>query len=285
MTYQKSHKRSVFEPILVFTIPVLVILGVIYALFEFVNEKSFSKTNQYVSSSQMSQINADELLKLTNGERQKKNLKPLSRSTKLDQAAELKLNDMVGKNYWDHVSPSGKSPWNFFSLVGYSYIYAGENLARDFYDVESLVNAWMNSKEHKENILSPNFTEVGFAVKKADFQGIKNTTLVVQELGTPVYLGSGQQPVRQEINITQVKDHLAMILKVKDSWSKNNDRYSREDINRLLDNFNRQIDFCNTLINNLENKKGSYQDNINLWNTTINLSNESAALANKLLGK
>ena len=61
---------------------------------------------------------------------------------------------MIAKNYWAHNAPDGASPWSFFKNVGYRYLYAGENLARDFGDSASVVNAWMNSPTHRDNLLS-----------------------------------------------------------------------------------------------------------------------------------
>jgi len=119
------------------------------------------------------------IFKLVNEERIKNGLKPLKENAKLDESANLKLNDLINNRYWDHVSPEGIDPWYFFKKVGYVYEYAGENLAKDFYDPISIVEAWMVSKEHKENILNQNFTETGIAV------GYSPSIVVVQHFATP----------------------------------------------------------------------------------------------------
>jgi hypothetical protein len=130
-----------------------------------------------------SSITAEELVNLTNNQRTAAGLAPLNLNQTLVQAAALKGGDMLAKNYWAHNSPTGATPWSFIKQAGYSYIYAGENLARDFMDTGSVVSAWMNSATHRENILSSRYQEIGIAVVHGNFQG-QDTTLVVQMFGT-----------------------------------------------------------------------------------------------------
>jgi uncharacterized protein YkwD len=129
-------------------------------------------------------IYLQELISLTNQERQQQNLIPLKHSTVLDQAAMLKAQDMLQKDYWAHVSPDGIEPWHWFEVAGYQYQTAGENLARDFDTSSGVVSAWMASPTHKENILYRSFTEIGMAVVNGQLLG-HDTTLVVQLFGTP----------------------------------------------------------------------------------------------------
>ena len=70
-----------------------------------------------------------------------------------------------------------------FYPFGYKYHYAGENLARDFSDPVSAVNAWMASPSHKENMLSSKYQEIGVAVVEGDLAGV-DTTIIVQFFGT-----------------------------------------------------------------------------------------------------
>ena len=44
--------------------------------------------------------------------------------------------------------------------LGISYYSAGENIAKGFYTPESVMNAWMNSQGHKENILNSSYTHI-----------------------------------------------------------------------------------------------------------------------------
>lgn len=129
-----------------------------------------------------SNITISDLLKYTNAERKKNNLSELNYDPDLSKAAEAKANNMFKYNYWAHVSPTGVEPWYFFNEVNYDYSFAGENLAKNFNDSKSVVEAWMNSPSHRENMLNSNYTDIGFAVVNGDLQGYK-TTLVVQFFG------------------------------------------------------------------------------------------------------
>src|SRR3989338_5981293 len=130
-------------------------------------------------------ITLNSVLDLVNRERTKNNLAPLSLSPQLTTAATQKAADMFTKNYWAHISPTGVSPWQFISSSGYSYIYAGENLAKSFNTSEEDVKAWMNSSTHKANILKPEYKDIGISVMNGLLNG-EETTLVVEEFGTPV---------------------------------------------------------------------------------------------------
>ena len=144
-----------------------------------------------------SEITAQKVLDQTNQERSKLGLPALKYNSLLSQSATQKAQDMFANNYWAHTSPSGTTPWNFFKNVGYKYSVAGENLARDFYDTESLMKAWMNSPTHKENIISSKYQEIGIGVVNGTLGGIK-TTLVVQHFATPVVQISSNQKTKVE---------------------------------------------------------------------------------------
>ena len=128
-------------------------------------------------------ISPDEVIRLTNEKRAQSGLPPLTLNPTLAQAAQAKGADMLNKNYWAHVAPDGTQPWKFFLDFGYRYHYAGENLARDFPDASSAVDAWMASPSHKENMLSSKYKEIGIAVVEGDLAGV-DTTVIVQFLGT-----------------------------------------------------------------------------------------------------
>jgi hypothetical protein len=128
-------------------------------------------------------ISPSEVIRLTNAQRAANGLNALTENSSLNSAAIAKGNDMIAKSYWAHFAPDGTSPWTFFTNFGYKYQYAGENLARDFSDAGSAVNAWMNSPTHKENILNPHYREIGIGVVEGSLAGA-NTTIIVQFFGT-----------------------------------------------------------------------------------------------------
>jgi len=125
-----------------------------------------------------------DLIKLTNATRESLGFQPLKESPVLEEAAYLKAEDMIENDYFAHQSPTGISPWHWFREAGYNYQYAGENLAIGFFESEEVNKAWIDSLSHKRNLLNPNYSEIGIAVLKGDFQG-KETSVVVQLFGTP----------------------------------------------------------------------------------------------------
>lgn len=128
-------------------------------------------------------ISVDELVNLTNLRRAEAGLEPLTLNGQLSQAAQLKANDMFAKNYWAHTAPDGTTPWVFIKSAGYEYIYAGENLARGFTNASDAVDAWMASPGHKDNMLSKNYSEIGFAVSAGNLTG-DETVLIVEMFGS-----------------------------------------------------------------------------------------------------
>ena len=64
----------------------------------------------------------------------------------------------------------------FIEQEGYQYIYAGENLAVDFSESSEVIEAWFDSPSHRENLLSHNYSEIGFAVINGELKGRKNHT-------------------------------------------------------------------------------------------------------------
>jgi len=130
-----------------------------------------------------SQISPEKVVELINQERTKDNLPPLALNPLLNEAAQRKAGDMFAFNYWAHVSPSGRQPWDFFREVGYDFSFAGENLARDFPTAEDAVKAWVASPSHEENIVNSKYRETGVAVVDGTLGGVE-TTLIVQLFGT-----------------------------------------------------------------------------------------------------
>ncbi|MBI2464929.1 hypothetical protein HYV64_02190 [Candidatus Shapirobacteria bacterium] len=132
-----------------------------------------------------SEITAQKVIDQTNARRAQAGLAPLLLNPVLSQSAAAKADNMFAENYWSHNSPSGKTPWDFFKAVKYQYSVAGENLAKDFYDTDSMMRAWMNSPTHKANIVNTKYQEIGIGVVNGVLRGVK-TTLVVQHFGTPL---------------------------------------------------------------------------------------------------
>lgn len=131
-------------------------------------------------------ITIENLLKSHNEYRRSMNLGELRLSSLLNISAQKKADAMLSNSCWSHYCPPGKSPWEFFDEASYSYIYAGENLAEGFYRMDSLMQAWINSKTHRDNMEKPEFAEVGFAIVNGSYLNNPNNILVVVHFGARV---------------------------------------------------------------------------------------------------
>ncbi len=128
------------------------------------------------------------LLSATNTQRGANGVAALGLNDKLDAAAQAKANDMAARNYWSHNTPEGNPPWVFVTAQGYSYLKIGENLAAGFADENATITGWMNSPAHRENMLDPAFSQVGFGfANNANYTsaGGGPMTIVVAYYGEP----------------------------------------------------------------------------------------------------
>ena len=126
----------------------------------------------------------DAIFSFTNDNRLDNDLNYLKRNSLLDEAANLKAEDMASEEYFAHTSPEGLKAWDFINKVGYKFNSAGENLAINFLDSQDTINAWMDSPTHRANILNNNFTEIGIGMAKGEYEG-KETIFIVQLLAFP----------------------------------------------------------------------------------------------------
>ena len=121
----------------------------------------------------------------TNVQRQNNSEPALALNSELNQAAQAKANDMSARNYWSHITPDGQQPWTFITAAGYSYQTAGENLAYGFVTASDTITGWMNSPEHRANILNDSFRDVGFGIVNIpNYQNSGPETLVVAMYGS-----------------------------------------------------------------------------------------------------
>ncbi|MEO7904241.1 MAG: CAP domain-containing protein [Candidatus Saccharimonadales bacterium] len=143
---------------------------------------NYSTTGRVLGEQQA--ISTIDLLADTNTERAKADLPPLQTDDRLTQAAYLKAQDMLDKQYLAHKAPDGTTPWYWFGRTGYNYAYAGENLAKNFATAKAATVAWMASPAHRENIMDTQYTNVGFAVVDGMLDG-KMTSLIVAMYAEP----------------------------------------------------------------------------------------------------
>jgi uncharacterized protein YkwD len=103
------------------------------------------------------------ILDLTNAERKKKDLPPLKADPVLCEVARAHSANMAKQNKMAH-ELDGKTTYDRVKGAGYRFSWIAENLANGDVGVEEVMEAWMDSKVHRENILDTNFTEVGLGL-------------------------------------------------------------------------------------------------------------------------
>ncbi len=129
----------------------------------------------------LSQVES-EIVRLCNIEREKLGLKPLISNPRLDEIARYKSEEMGQYNYFEHKSPiSGYQSWDLAKKVfGYEYRSFGENIwmkratasnpkqylptFKANITASEIVDGWMNSDGHRENILSTKYGKIGVGV-------------------------------------------------------------------------------------------------------------------------
>lgn len=153
-----------------------------------------------ITGNQLAAVVTSTLVDLANNDRAGENEQALTVNTKLAEAAQEKANDMAEKGYFAHVSPDGRDSWSWFKDVGYSFSYAGENLAVNFTDSKDVEQAWMNSPTHRANILNGKFTEVGIATAEGEYHG-KHAIFVVQMFGRPSLFASAPTSAGEPENV------------------------------------------------------------------------------------
>ena len=119
-----------------------------------------------------------QVLTLTNQERAKEGLKPLSTDSALMDSARAKSSDMSNNNYFSHTSPTLGSPFDQMKAKGIQYKAAAENIAKGQRTAAEVVNGWMESPGHRANIMNGNFTHIGIGY---DAQGHYWTQQFIQK--------------------------------------------------------------------------------------------------------
>lgn len=102
---------------------------------------------------------AQQVVNLVNAERAKAGLSPVSVDTKVENAAQVRAQEIVTS--FSHTRPNGSAFGTALKAAGVSYKACGENIAYGQKSPEAVMNAWMNSSGHRANIMNPNFKYIG----------------------------------------------------------------------------------------------------------------------------
>jgi len=138
-----------------------------------------------------------DLITLSNESRIQLNKRPLAANSQLMNAAQMKAEDMAKGQYFAHTAPDGTVAWDYFKKVSYSYEAAGENLAITNQNAQSVIDGWLNSPAHRDNLLADGYTDFGIGMaffgnydNHADtyvIVALYGRVAAVQALGAPTY--------------------------------------------------------------------------------------------------
>lgn len=109
-----------------------------------------------------------QIIHLINSIRSSHGLQILNPNPMLNSIARSRSQDMLNRNYFSHHTPEGKNIFNILVENGIMYAYGAENLSQasppSWGSPEAVVNNWMSSGLHRENMLNPHFGQLGLGV-------------------------------------------------------------------------------------------------------------------------
>lgn len=131
------------------------------------------------------------ILDLHNQTRADSGLPLLCVNSDLTEAARSHSQDMLDRSYLSHTSPEGETfPARFqrfgYSLEGCNYCEVGENIGEGSGsggEPDAMFEVWMNSPDHRDNILKENFQEVGIGASTGTYKTYTNTTVYAVDFG------------------------------------------------------------------------------------------------------
>ncbi|PIR89422.1 MAG: hypothetical protein COU07_00790 [Candidatus Harrisonbacteria bacterium CG10_big_fil_rev_8_21_14_0_10_40_38] len=211
------------------------------------------------------------VIQFTNDARTNDRKKILEENQLLDLAAQSKVNDMFEKQYFEHVGPDGRDVSDWTHDAGYEYISIGENLALgNFEGDKDLVDAWLASPGHRENILNSGFTEIGVAVKEGFYES-KKTWLAVQVFGRPASdCAKPSDDKKEQIESNEKKlDNIQIQINSKRQEIENSSRKWGASYNELVKEYNNLVNEYNSILDDLRILIDTYNTEVNTFNTCI----------------
>lgn len=224
------------------------------------------------ANNQSENLSKEKIIELTNKYRlENSNLQALKENNKLNLSAEKKLQDMFSKQYFEHISPSGIGVADLSLEANYEYLLVGENLAMgDFKDNASLVEAWIKSKGHRENIINNNYQDIGVAVGQGNYNGQK-IWMAVQHFG----LSQKACPIIDKnllntINLKQnILNEMEANLKLRKEMIARGVMYEGNNYQEQVKIYNSLIDPHNNLLREVKQKIINYNHQVELYNDCL----------------
>lgn len=215
------------------------------------------------------QLTIDGVVEYTNKERTSRGLAPLENNETLNLIAYQRAKEMFDREYFAHESPTGKTAEVLVAASNYDYLLVGENLAKGIFDSNrDLVDGWMNSPEHKENILKEGFEEIGVAAVEGTYEGRK-IWIAVQIFATP----ASSCPQVDESLLNAIESNQKELSNLAEEINKLNSEISnsesRREYNQKIDEYNDLVKEYNILKEKLETQIDSYNNQVNEKNACL----------------
>ncbi|HAR95396.1 MAG TPA: hypothetical protein DCR97_05465 [Deltaproteobacteria bacterium] len=165
------------------------------------------------------ELTKEAIIRLTNQARSRNGLEKLAENEVLGRVAEYRARDMLAKQYFGHVSPSGQEASDIAERRGYRYKTIAENIVRgSFRTNQGVVDCWMRSPAHRKNILSTDIREIGVAIVRGTMWG-EDTWIGVQLFGlqarprkSSTVRSSQQEETRRAVSGVEEQDNVAQWL-------------------------------------------------------------------------
>jgi uncharacterized protein YkwD len=133
-----------------------------------------SATQPVYSSGGAFSATESRIFELINAERVRRGIPALAYNPKLDQMAKIQAAQMATFQKMAHVLPGAELPTvvDRAHRVGYAYGHIAENVALGYPSAEAVVEGWMTSKGHRENILDRDVVETGIGMARSSAGGL-----------------------------------------------------------------------------------------------------------------
>jgi len=211
------------------------------------------------------------VIEFTNSQREKNGFPPLKENPRLDVSSSAKNEDMCAKQYFAHESPLRDGVGDLAKIVGYDFIAVGENLALgNFENDQTLVQAWMDSPGHRENILNTKYQDIGVAVLKCNFEG-RDIWLAVQHFGLSLSAcvqANAAFKTRIELNQKQLEEFSDELDKLQ-AEIKNIGPGNRALYVQKVEEYNALANQYNNLVNETKILVGLYNSQVLLFNECV----------------
>lgn len=245
------------------------------SLFKSINTPGALRVTEGLAPSSKVNLSVADIISETNENRALNGgHKALVENKKLNKSAQMKVDDMFAKQYFEHVSPSGVGVSDLGDKVSYEYIIIGENLALgNFKDSKSLLTAWMASPGHRANILNDKYTEIGVAVGRGKFRG-EDTWIAVQHFGLPRNAcPTIDEVLHGKISVDQdkIKD-MEEDLADRHERIENGSIYEGKTTNEQINEYNALVEQYNKMIINLKEKISKYNEGVRAFNSCLSKS-------------